>query len=458
MNSSELRAIFALGSIFALRMLGLFMIVPVFAIYGQSYKGATPVLIGLAIGIYGLSQAILQIPVSLLADRTARKPIIVMGLLVFALGGVISAMSTSIWGVILGRAIAGAGAISAVAMALLADVTREQHRNKAMATMGMTIGVSFIVAFSLGPYLTRIFGLSGLFWLTSVAGVLAIGLLAIVPTPLRLLKQNPLGFRIQLKSVLALPDLNRMHVSIFALHLLMTAAFVMLPQQLEQFASIPVAHQGWYYLPLLLLGAMMTIPAIIVAEIKQQMRLIFIGAVGLIVVSLVVLMVEQNRLGMVLGVGLFFISFNLIEAMVPSWLAKRAPVAARATAMGINASSQFLGAFAGGVLGGLLLTYTNSHISWGILAGLSIVWLLVVIRLGSPPYLSSLSIHLPDHPLAGFKTDINDWADCLLAVDGVEDIVILLDEHVAYLKVDKRKLNEYARQQLCDLTKQELVF
>ncbi|HEY4714236.1 MAG TPA: MFS transporter, partial [Aquirhabdus sp.] len=253
MNSSELRAIFALGSIFALRMLGLFMIVPVFAIYGQSYKGATPVLIGLAIGIYGLSQAILQIPVSLLADRTARKPIIVMGLLVFALGGVISAMSTSIWGVILGRAIAGAGAISAVAMALLADVTREQHRNKAMATMGMTIGVSFIVAFSLGPYLTQIFGLSGLFWLTSVAGVLAIGLLAIVPTPLRLLKQNPLGFRIQLKSVLALPDLNRMHVSIFALHLLMTAAFVMLPQQLEQFANIPVAHQGWYYLPLLLL-------------------------------------------------------------------------------------------------------------------------------------------------------------------------------------------------------------
>ncbi|HEY4713990.1 MAG TPA: MFS transporter, partial [Aquirhabdus sp.] len=195
-----------------------------------------------------------------------------------------------------------------------------------------------------------------------------------------------------------------------------------------------------------------------VAEIKQQMRLIFIGAVGLIVVSLVVLMLEQNRLGMVLGVGLFFISFNLIEAMVPSWLAKRAPVAARATAMGINASSQFLGAFAGGVLGGLLLTYTNSHISWGILAGLSVVWLLVVIRLGSPPYLSSLSIRLPDHPLAGFKTHIDDWADCLLAVDGVEDIVILLDEHVAYLKVDKRKLNEYARQQLCDLTKQELVF
>jgi len=449
---------FALGSIFALRMLGLFMIVPVFAIYGQDYKGATPALIGLAIGIYGLSQAVLQIPLSLLADRTARKPLIVIGLLLFALGGAISAVSTSIWGVILGRAIAGSGAISAIVMALLADVTREEHRNKAMATMGMTIGLSFIVAFSLGPILTKEFGLSGLFWLTSIAGILAIGLLTIVPSPLRLLKQNPLGFGVQLKSVLALPDLNRLHVSIFFLHLLMTAAFVMLPQQLVTYAHIPVAHQGWYYLPLLLLGALMTIPAIIVAEVKRRMRRIFIAAVGLIVVSLVVLMVGQNHFGMILGIGLFFVAFNLLEAMVPSWLAKRAPVAARATAMGINASSQFLGAFAGGVLGGQLLTYTNSHISWGILAGLSLVWLLIACRLGSPPYLSSLAVRLPDHPLAGFKTNMNDWAACLLEVDGVEDIVILLDQHVAYLKVDKRKLNEYARQQLSDLTGQELAF
>jgi predicted MFS family arabinose efflux permease len=458
MNLSELRAMFALGGIFALRMLGLFMIVPVFAIYGQHYTGATPALIGLAIGIYGLSQAVLQIPLSLLADRTARKPLIIIGLLLFALGGAISAVSTSIWGVILGRAIAGSGAISAIVMALLADVTREEHRNKAMATMGMTIGFSFIIAFSLGPVLTKQFGLSGLFWLTSIAGILAIGLLAIVPSPLRLLRQNPLGFGVQLKSVLALPDLNRLHISIFALHLLMTAAFVMLPQQLEKFAHIPITQQGWYYLPLLLLGAMMTVPAIIIAEVKRRMRRIFIVGVGLIVIALLVLMFGQNRFGMILGIGLFFISFNLLEAMVPSWLAKRAPVAARATAMGINASSQFLGAFAGGVLGGQLLTYTTPHISWAILAALALGWLLVVSDLGSPPYLSSLSIRLPDHPLAGFKTDMNDWATCLLAVDGVEDIVILLDQHVAYLKIDKRKLNEYARQQLSDLTGQALVF
>jgi MFS family permease len=211
MNSSEVRATVALGSIFALRMLGLFMIVPVFAIYGQSYTGATPALMGLAIGIYGLSQALLQIPVSLLADRTSRKPLIVIGLLIFAIGGAVAASSTSIWGVIAGRAIAGAGAISAVVMALLADVTREEHRGKAMAAMGMSIALSFIIAFSLGPILTHKVGLSGLFWLTSIAGILAMGLLLIVPTPIRALTQNPLGIKKQLHSILQLPDLNRLH-------------------------------------------------------------------------------------------------------------------------------------------------------------------------------------------------------------------------------------------------------
>ncbi|WP_410211471.1 MFS transporter [Aquirhabdus sp.] len=460
MNVSELRATFALGSIFALRMLGLFMIVPVFAIYGQGYTGATPALIGLAIGVYGLSQAILQIPVSLLADRTARKPLIVIGLLIFALGGAIAAMSTSIWGVILGRAIAGAGAISAVVMALLADVTREQHRSKAMAAMGMSIGLSFIIAFSLGPFLTKHVGLSGLFWLTSIAGILAIGLLAVVPSPLRLLKQNPLGFGVQLKSVLVLPDLNRLHVSIFALHLVMTAAFVMLPQQLVRYAHIPVEEHGWLYLPLLLLGAVMTIPAIIVAEVKRRMRRIFIGSVALVVMSLAVLTADHTRVGLLLGLGLFFIAFNLLEAMIPSWLAKRAPAAAKATAMGINASSQFLGAFAGGVLGGQLLTFATPQLSWAILAAIALVWFLIIVGLNSPPYLSSLSIRLPEFPhgTQHVNAKMNDWAACLLEVGGVEDVVVLPDQHVAYLKVDKKKMSDTSREQLSQLVGQPVVF
>jgi len=450
MNSSELRATFALGSIFALRMLGLFMIVPVFAIYGQSYSGATPALIGLAIGIYGLSQAILQIPVSVLADRTARKPLIVLGLLIFAIGGAVAATSTSIWGVILGRAIAGSGAVSAVVMALLADVTREEHRGKAMAAMGMSIALSFIVAFSLGPILTHKVGLSGLFWLTSIAGILAIGLLLIVPTPIRALTQNPLGIKKQLQTILSIADLNRLHFSIFSLHLLMTAAFVLIPSQLVEYAHIPVHAHGWVYLPLLLTGFILAIPAIIVAEAKRRMRRIFVSGVALISVSLIVLTIfDQNRIGLLVGIGLFFIAFNTLEALLPSWLAKRAPVAAKATAMGVNASSQFLGAFFGGVIGGQLLTHVNSQVSWAVLACVAIAWLIVAAKLVSPPYLSSLAVRLPDY--SAQPHGVNDWVVNLLDIDGVEDVVVLLEQRVAYLKIDKTKMDVPTRAQLSTL-------
>jgi MFS family permease len=177
MTQGERKATTALASIFALRMLGLFMIIPVFAIYGKALTGATPALIGLAIGIYGLTQAILQIPVGLLADRINRKNLIIAGLLLFAVGGAVAALSTTIQGVILGRAIQGSGAISAVVMALLADLTREEQRTKAMSTIGMSIGLSFAVAFILGPLVAAHFGLSGLFWATSILAILGLVLL-----------------------------------------------------------------------------------------------------------------------------------------------------------------------------------------------------------------------------------------------------------------------------------------
>jgi predicted MFS family arabinose efflux permease len=455
MNASERRATLALGSIFALRMLGLFMIVPVFAIYGQGYSGATPALIGVAIGVYGLTQALLQIPMSLLADRFPRKPLIVLGLLIFALGGLISALSTDIWGVILGRAVAGGGAVSAVVMALLADVTREEQRSKAMAAMGMSIALSFIVAFSLGPILTQFVGLNGLFAITSVSALCAIGLLWLVPTPVRALTQTPNSYRTQLKHVLKLADLNRLHFSIFMLHLLMTAAFVLIPSQLIRFEHIPVAHHGWVYLPLLLLGFVLAIPAIIVAEAKRRMRRIFISAVMLITLSLWVLTtVEHFQWGLLVGIGLFFIAFNLLEALLPSWLAKTAPVAAKATAMGVNASSQFLGAFVGGVIGGQLLTHFSVTSAWMMLAVAALLWVGVVFGLSSPPYLSSLAIRLPvDDQLSA-----QEWAVRLLDVHGIEDAVILAEHHVAYLKIDKQQFDQDSRQELSSLIGAPVAF
>ena len=453
MNASERQSTFALSSIFALRMLGLFMIVPVFAIAGQHYEGATPALLGLAVGIYGLTQAIFQIPYSWWADHHPRKPLIILGLFLFALGGAIAALSSSIWGVIIGRAIAGSGAVSAVVMALLADVTREEQRTKAMAVMGMSIGLSFMVAFSVGPWLSTLLGISGLFWLTSVMGILAMLLLLLVPHVQVQHKNRQDNYREKLHAVLKNANLNRLHVSIFMLHLLMTALFVFLPKQLVEWANIPVNHHGWVYMPLLLLSLFFAVPSIIVAEKKRQMRHIFIAAVGTLFVGLLVLtLFHHNAWGLLLGLALFFIAFNVVEALLPSWLSKIAPASLKATAMGINASSQFLGAFAGGVLGGQLLAFNNYVAAWGILAGVGVIWLITSWFMDSPRYLSTLTVKLP------LQHDVTAWSEQLLTVNGVEEVVILRDQQKAYLKVDTQVLGDAERQKLSQMSAEIVAF
>ena len=446
MNALERRSTFALSSIFALRMLGLFMIIPVFSVAGQSYQGATPALIGLAVGVYGLTQAILQIPFSLLADRFSRKPLVVLGLLLFALGGAIAAMSETIYGVIIGRAIAGGGAVSAVVMALLADVTREEQRSKAMAVMGMSIGFSFMLAFSLGPWLTSLVGISGLFWVTTIMGLAAISMLLLVPKVIRHHKNYQQGYLAQLKQVLKMGDLNRLHVSVFALHLLLTAMFIYMPSQLIQFADIPLASHGLVYLPLLVISLFFAFPSIILAEKYRKMRGIFLTAIGGIILGLLVLIFGyESKYILLAGLGFFFIAFNVMEALLPSWLSKSAPIQSKATAMGVNASSQFLGAFFGGMIGGQLLLLNNTALGWGILSAIAIVWLLISWGLAQPRYLSSLVLRLPEAK----QTD--EWTSQLLAIRGIEEVVVMSDQQFAYVKIDKQLINEAARQDLTQL-------
>ncbi|AXY58125.1 MFS transporter [Acinetobacter chinensis] len=452
MNALERRSTFALSSIFALRMLGLFMIIPVFAVAGQSYAHATPALIGLAVGVYGLSQALLQIPFSLWADRFSRKPLIVFGLLLFALGGAIAAMSETIYGVIIGRAIAGAGAVSAVVMALLADVTREEQRTKAMAVMGMSIGMSFVVAFSLGPWLTSLVGISGLFWVTTLMGLLAILMLFMVPKTTRHHKNFRQGYLKQLKQVLKMKDLNRLHVSVFSLHLLLTAMFIYVPSQLIGYADIPLSKHGIVYLPLLVISLFFAFPSIILAEKYRKMRGIFLTAIGGIVAGLAILIFGyESRYVLLLGLGLFFIAFNVMEALLPSWMSKSAPIQSKATAMGVNASAQFLGAFAGGTLGGQLLMLNNTALGWSILTGIAIIWLLVSFGLAQPRYLSSFVFSLPE----GKQTD--EWTSQLLSIRGIEEVVVMSDQQVAYIKVDKQQIDDAARQHLTHLLGKEVA-
>ena len=452
MNSVEKRAILGVGGIFALRMIGLFMIVPVFSVYGDNYAHATPFLIGLAVGIYGLGQAIFQIPMSLAADKFPRKPIIFLGLVLFALGGIIAANATDIYEVIIGRALAGSGAVSAVLMALLADVTREEMRTKAMATMGLTIATSIMLAFAFGPLLVGSLGISGLFWLTAGFAVLAMLLLLFVPTPLRVLQHNLDNKSIgqQLATVLKIGDLNRLHIGIFALHLTMTAIFVILPHQLNDVLGLSVRQQGLVYLPLLFIGFAVAIPFIIIAEKKRKMRQVFLGAIALMTVALALLALGgQVGFGIILGLLLYFMGFNLLEATIPSWISKRAPVANKATAMGLNSSSQFFGAFVGGAMGGLLLSQPNA-LAWGLLAIIMAASLLLIIPIADPPYLSSTTVTIPK------DINIQDWSRQMLAVDGVDELVVMAKEQVAYLKLDKTQLTDDSKQVLSHLAQSPL--
>lgn len=446
MNALERRSTFALSSIFALRMLGLFMIIPVFSVAGQSYEYATPALIGLAVGIYGLTQAILQIPFSLIADRYSRKPLVVLGLLLFALGGAIAAMSDTIYGVIVGRAIAGGGAVSAVVMALLADVTREENRMKAMAVMGMSIGLSFVVAFTMGPWVTGLVGISGLFWVTTVMGLAAIAMLLMVPKVTRHHKNFQQGYLEQLKQVLKMGDLNRLHISVFTLHLLLTAMFIYVPSQLIEVAELPLSSHGWVYLPLLVVSLFFAFPSIVLAEKYRKMRSIFLTAIGGIILGLLIMIFGfESKYVLIGGLGLFFIAFNVMEALLPSWLSKAAPIQSKATAMGVNASSQFLGAFFGGIIGGQLLLLNNTSLGWSILSAIAIIWLLVSFGLAQPRYLSSLVLRLPESK----QTD--EWTSQLLAIRGIEEVVVMSEQQVAFVKVDKQQVDDVSRQQLTHL-------
>ena len=452
MNALERRSTFALSSIFALRMLGLFMIIPVFSVAGQSYEYATPALIGLAVGIYGLTQAILQIPFSLIADRYSRKPLVVLGLLLFALGGAIAAMSDTIYGVIIGRAIAGGGAVSAVVMALLADVTREENRMNAMAVMGMSIGLSFVVAFTMGPWVTGLVGISGLFWVTTVMGLAAIAMLLMVPKVTRHHKNFQQGYLEQLKQVLKMGDLNRLHISVFTLHLLLTAMFIYVPSQLIEVAELPLSSHGWVYLPLLVVSLFFAFPSIVLAEKYRKMRSIFLTAIGGIILGLLFMIFGfESKYVLIGGLGLFFIAFNVMEALLPSWLSKAAPIQSKATAMGVNASSQFLGAFFGGIIGGQLLLLNNTSLGWSILSAIAIIWLLMSFGLAQPRYLSSLVLRLPESK----QTD--EWTSQLLAIRGIEEVVVMSEQQVAFVKVDKQQVDDVSRQQLTHLLGKEVA-
>ena len=446
MSSGETRAASGLALVFAFRMLGMFMVLPVLATYGMDLAGATPALIGLAIGAYGLTQAFLQIPFGVISDRIGRRPVIYGGLVIFAIGSVVAAQADSIWGVIAGRILQGAGAISAAVMALLSDLTREQNRTKAMAMIGMSIGVSFAVAMVVGPLLTRTFGLHGLFLATGVLALVGIALVAfVVPKATAHTRHRESGVaRGEMLATLKHPDLLRLDLGIFVLHSILMASFVALPLALVERAGLPKEEHWWVYLTALVVSFFAMIPFIIYGEKKRKMKRVLLGAVAtLMLVELFFWEFGNGLKALVIGTVVFFTAFNLLEASLPSLISKVSPAGGKGTAMGVYSTSQFLGSAMGGILGGWLFQHGGLGVVFIGCAALCALWLAIAVTMREPPYVTSL--RLPLSPQAMRETGL---AERLKTVPGVTDAVVVAEEAAIYIKLDKEILDRTALERL----------
>lgn len=435
MTPVELRATWGLGTVFSLRMLGMFMVLPVLTTYGMALQGASETLIGLAIGIYGLAQAIFQIPFGLLSDRIGRKPLIVGGLLLFVLGSVIAACTDSIWGIILGRALQGSGAIAAAVMALLSDLTREQNRTKAMAFIGISFGVTFAIAMVVGPVVTHALGLQALFWMIAILASLGIviTLLVVPSTPHHVLNRESGMVKGSFRKVLANPRLVKLNIGIFCLHILLMSSFVALPGQFEQ-AGFPAPEHWKVYLSTMLIAFAGVVPFIIYAEVKRRMKRVFVGCVGMIVIAEIVLWgAEGHFWTLVVGVQLFFFAFNLMEAILPSLISKESPAGYKGTAMGIYSTSQFLGVAVGGSMGGWVFGHFDAQTVFMVGAMVAAAWLFVSMTMQEPPYVSSLRIVLSDAALS-----LPNLEQRLKAQKGVNSVFIVPEEKSAYIKIDSK--------------------
>lgn len=357
MNPLERRAVFSLAGIFALRMLGLFIILPVFALYAAQLPGATPLLIGLAMGIYGFTQAALQIPLGLWSDRIGRKPVIALGLVVFIIGSICTAMSHSIMGVVMGRALQGAGAVGSATMALVADLTRSEQRTRAMAMVGISIGAAFMSAMAMGPVISTWLNIPGLLWLTAGLGGIAMVILygyvpAAPPIPQHEKKLS------ELKAVFSQPGLLRLNGGIFILHAIFTASFIAIPIVLKDRLGVLPNDQWQLYLPTLISAALLTLPILSISEKKGLLKSLFLLTIVILGLSELLMllagMLQWSQCIYAIILFLFFVAFTVLEACLPAAISKIVIPSQRGSAMGIYSSCQFLGIFCGGLCGGWL--------------------------------------------------------------------------------------------------------
>ncbi len=450
MNSNERISTLSLALLSSFRMFGLFMVLPVLSLYmspevtGKSLEGATPLLIGLAIGGYGLTQALMQIPFGSLSDRFGRKKLITVGYCLFILGSLIAAMSDSIYGIIAGRVLQGGGAVAACIMALLGDLTSEQTRTRSMAMVGASIGVSFAISIVLGPIVDAYWGISGVFWLTALLGVIGLVILwRLVPNPpTSMYSLETLSTRQGLAKSYFNPELQRVYWGVLILHALLTALFIFLPANIIKAFDIEASMTGWVYLPVVVLGFVLAVPFILVAEVKRQMKWMMVMAVALmLLVTLSLLTSIETGYAMAILLLVFFTAFNLMEATLPSLVAKLASAGTRGSAMGLFSSHQFLGAFIGGWLGGMALEWKGEDFLLMACAGLLGVWLLLVSTMKAPKFLKGVSLPFDGTDnMAPALEDLNRQT-------GVLEVYYYEATQTLYIKYDPDLTNEGIIQQ-----------
>ncbi|MHB1675925.1 MAG: MFS transporter [Sulfuriferula sp.] len=453
MTASETRASVGLASIFGLRMLGMFLILPVFALYAEHLPGGNDhTLVGLALGAYGLTQAMLQLPFGMASDKYGRKRVIYFGLILFAVGSFVAASATTIDTIIIGRVIQGAGAISAAVTALLADSTREEHRTRAMAMIGGTIGMTFAASLVMGPAMYQYIGMSGIFVLTGVLSITAMAVVKwYIPDPKAShFHSDAEANTAKLGGVVRNTQLLRLNFGIFSLHAAQMAMFVVLPFALRNTGHLDINHQWEVYLPVVLVAFILMVPAIIYGEKRAKLKQVFVTAVGLMLVAQLSMAASMHSFwGIVAALMIYFIAFNILEATLPSLISKIAPAGAKGTAMGVYNTSQSLGLFFGGVMGGWLSQHYGFSAVFMFSATLISIWLIIAIGMRAPPAVKTRMFHL---------STITPVQAALLAkrlqeIDGVFEAGVIGEEQIAILKVAQQGWDEEAAVKLIEESK-----
>lgn len=434
------KVVLALAAIFGLRMLGLFMVIPVISLYAYQLPHSSASLAGMALGIYGLTQACLQLPFGMLSDKFGRKKVIYFGLLLFALGSIVAANAHDVYQLVIGRALQGAGAIGSTLIATVADFTSEKHRTRAMALIGMTIGCSFMLGFLIGPLLSYHYGVPSLFWVT--AGFALFGMLLcliLIPDSGKIQIHADSEALLELiPMVLKNKSLVRLDLGILFQHMILTANFTVLPFLFKNELAISRAQQWQIYGPVLIGTFLLSVPIIILAEKRNLLKPTFLGMIALTCFSQLMLYTSHlNLQGIVLGLTFYFIPFNVLEATLPSMISKTAPASAKGTAMGVYSTSQFFGIFLGGAIAGLLMGMHHIGMVFSFTTFIAIVWFLSAFGMQAPPRSRSYQLDYKSGSLGQ-----SEVKNVLKQYAGILDIAILPNESAVYIKVDKHKFDE----------------